>query len=112
MRGNSGKSQSSCYKYFHFLPFVPFSPYVSIVIIDLMLSCESVRLSLIQSQHFQLHLMETERIGGHSSCRCTCISLGYESFHKWKDHSFLIFVGTFVMFCLLINFTAGPFSLC
>src|ERR1700719_4221423 len=50
MHGNSRKSQSSCYKYFHFLPFVPFSSYVSIIIIDLTLSCESMRLSLIETQ--------------------------------------------------------------
>src|ERR1700730_2276592 len=47
MHGQARKSQGSRYKYFTFSLLVLFSPYVSIVIIDLTLSCESIRLSLI-----------------------------------------------------------------
>ena len=47
MCGKAGKSRGSRYKYFTFSLLVLFSPYVSIIIIDLTLSCESMRLSLI-----------------------------------------------------------------
>ena len=46
-RGNAGNSRGSCYIYYDLFVLVLLSPYVSIVIIDLTLSCESVRLSLI-----------------------------------------------------------------
>ena len=46
--GNTGNSRSVRYKYCSIFILVLFSLYVSIIIIDLTLSCESVRLSLIQ----------------------------------------------------------------